>query len=240
MKKRFALPLMSLLLAAPLAAQPASAPTPKKATKPAADKKVVRTTGTAFIRVLHAMPGGPSVDVMSGSTKIGSALTFKELSPYTEVKSGKNAVKVMPTGKTDLVISRDKALTKDKYYTVAIMGKSKAALMFVNESAGKAMPEKARVRAVHLAPGAPDVLVTMPSTRAKAGYTKFGTKPLTYGAASSKTMAPTDATIQIRTEDGKIVKEVTGLKLEAGKTYSLFAVGEVGSTFDILAKPAGK
>ena len=235
MNKRFALPLMSLLFAAPLAAQPAQAP---KVAKPKADKKVVRTTGTAFIRVLHAMPGGPSVDVLSGSTKIGSGLTFKEFSPYTEVKSGKNDIKVMPAGKTDLVISQDKPLTKGKYYTMAIMGKSKPALMFVNESAGKAMPEKARVRVVHLAPGAPDVMLTMPSTRAKSGYTKFVPKPLAYGAMASKTFKPMDTAIQIRTQDGKIVKEVTGLKLEAGKTYSAFAVGEVGSTFDVLVKPA--
>lgn len=227
------LPIALLLCAAPLAAQPATQPAKAKATK------TTRVAGTAQIRVLHAIPGGPSVDVYAGSSKIASGLSFKSLSNYIDVKSGKSELKVVPAGKTaPVVISESRSLTKGKFFTLAITGKQAASLLLVNDSTGKEMADKARVRVVHLAPGAPDVLVTVPSERAEAGYAKFVSKPLGYLKSASKTAKPMTTKIQIRTQDGKLVKEVSDVQLQAGKRYDAFAVGEVGSTFDVLVKPA--
>ena len=224
-----------LLCVAPVLAQPDA---PAKPTKPKA-AKTTRVAGTAFIRVLHAMPGGPAVDVYSGSTKIASNLSFKWLSQYVDVKSGKNAIKVVPVGKTEpAIVSEAKSLTKGKYFSLVITGKQKAALLFVNDSTGKEMPDKARVRVIHVSPGAPDVLVTIPSARGTKGYTNFIAKPLGYQKSASKTAKPMTTTIQIRTEDGKVIKEVADVTLVAGKRYDAFAVGEVGSSFDVLIKPA--
>jgi len=232
MKKHF-LPVALLLCATPVAAQPATKPAKTKAAK------TTRVAGTAYIRVLHAMPGGPSVDVYSGSTKIASNLSFKSLGEYMDVKSGKNTIKITPVGKTEpSIVSEDKSLTKGKFFTLAITGKQKAALLFVNDSTGKEMTDKARIRVVHLAPGAPDVLVTVPSTRGDKGYANLIAKPLEYQKSASKTVKPMSATIQIRTQDGKLVKEVSDVQLQAGKRYDAFAVGEVGSSFDVLVKPA--
>ena len=231
MKNHF-LPVALLLCALPVLAQP-NAPAKPKATK------TTRVAGTAFIRVLHAIPGGPSVDVYSGSTKIASNLSFKSLSNYMDIKSGKSALKVVPTGKTEpAIVSEAKTLAKGKFFTLAITGKQAASLLLVNDSIGKEMPDKARVRVVHLAPGAPSVLVTVPSTRGKKGYANFVAKPLAYLESAAKTAKPMTTTIQVRTEDGKIVKEVADVRLEAGKRYDAFALGEVGSTFDVLIKPA--
>jgi hypothetical protein len=245
-KKILSLVPLMLSASAPLLAQPADQPPTKKAApKPKAEKQVVRAGGTAFLRVLHAMPGGPSVDVYDGSVKVASSLGFKSISDYMEVKSGKSAFKVVGAGKTDPTVVTDSAtLTKGKYYTLAISGKQTASLMNINESSGTEMPDKARVRVVHLAPGAPAVLVTAPSEKAKSGYAKFISKPLEYSKSASKTAKPMAVKLQIRTEDGKIIKETAELTLEAGKRYSAFAVGEVGATganaIDIIVKPAAK
>lgn len=241
--------LTSLLcIAAPLAAQPAAPETAPKATKtvikPKAAKapKVAKMAGTSHIRVFHAMEGGPSVDVVAGTTKIASNLAFKGISPYMEMKSGKNSFKVVGAGKTDpAIISEDKTLTKNKFFTLCIMGKEKAALLFINDSTGKEMPDKARVKAIHLAPGAPDVILTVPSERGTKGYAVFlgsAAKPLGYAKSASKTAKPMTAKLQVRTLDGKIVKEIADVKLEAGKRYDAFAIGEVGTTFDVVIKPA--
>lgn len=234
MKTHF-LPAALLLCAAPLLAQPNAPVKPVKAKA----AKTTRVAGTAFIRVLHAMPGGPSVDIYSGSTKIASNLSFKSISDYVSVKSGKNAIKITPAGKTEpSIVSEDKSLTKDKFFTLAITGKQKAALLFVNDSTGKEMTDKARVRVVHLSPGAPDVLITVPSTRGTKGYTNLVAKPLAYQKSASKTVKPMTTTIQIRTQDGKLVKEIGDVQLQAGKRYDAFALGEIGSSFDVLVKPA--
>ena len=231
---------MTLSVALPSFAQPDAPVT----TKPKANKTTVRTVGTAYLRVLHAMPGGPKVDVYAGTTKVGSNLAYKSISDYVELKSGKNIFKIVGAGKTEALITDSKSLAKTKYFTLAIMGKQAPALLVVNDSTGKEMPDKARVRVVHLSPGAPAVLITAPSTRAKIGYTKFIAKPLEYGKSASKTVKPMTAKLQVRTEDGKIVKETGDLELVAGKRYDAFAIGEVGATganaFEVLVKPAAK
>lgn len=246
MKQILSLLALTLSASAPLLAQPANPPAARKTSvKPNAEKKVVRAGATAFLRVLHAIPGGPNVDVYDGSVKVASNLGFKGISNYMEVKSGKSNFKVVGTGKTEPAIVTDSAsLVKGKYYTLAISGKQAATLTSINESNGKEMPDKARVRVVHLAPGAPPVLITAPSTRAASGYTKFLAKPLEYGKSGSKTANPMTTKLQVRTEDGKIVKETDEIKLEAGNRYSAFAVGEVGASgagaFDVIVKPAAK
>ena len=255
MNQKLSVLAATLLVALPLFAQPATdkpvvapgakAAEPKKA-RAKTDKKVVGAPGIAFVRVLHAMPGGQAVDVYAGSTKIGSNLKFKGFSEYTEIKSGKSAFKVVATGKTDPPVVTDSATaTKGKFYTIAVYGKQAASLLLINESTGKADPTKARVRVVHLSPGAPAVTITAPSTqKAKLGYAKFVTKPLEYGKTASKLAKPATLKLQIRTADGKLVKETADVKLEAGKRYSVFAVGEVAATgagsFDVLVESAGR
>ena len=219
---------------------------PKKATTAKSATKKTRKTpaarGTAYIRVLHAIPDGPQVDVYVSGQKALSNVAFKTLSDYIPVPSGKREFKITAAGKTDALLSASKAVTKDKYFTVIAMGTAaKPTLIFQNESTGKDMAGKARIRIYHLAPDAPNVNVTTPSTRGKDGYATLA-KNLAYGKSMSKTVAPMTATLQVRTSDGKIVKEITGVKLEAGKRYGAFAVGTVGATgaqaFDVVVAQA--
>lgn len=236
-----------LSLATPALVHGAETTTAKPAKKAAttATKKARKTPaarGTAYIRVLHAIPNGPSVDVYVSGQKTLSGVAFKTLSDYMPVPSGKREFKITSAGQTDALLSASKSVTKDKYFTVIAMGTAaKPTLMFQNESTGKDVAGKARVRIYHLAPDAPNVNVTTPSTRGKDGYTTLA-KNLAYGKSLSKTIAPMTATLQVRTADGKIVKEVSGVKLEAGKRYGAFAVGTVGATgaqeFDIVVAQA--
>ena len=180
------IPLLALTLAvsAPLLAQTADKP----AKKPAAAKKTVAPAGIAHLRILHAVPGAPAVDVYArGDEKIKTDLPYKGLTDYTEVKSGKLPLKVTATGKTDALLQDAVTLTKDKWYTLAVYGDSaKPMVLLVNESTGKDDPTKARARVVHLVVGAGPVAVTKPSTRAADGAANFLSKPLEYGKSASK------------------------------------------------------
>jgi len=224
----------SLLCGAPLTAKPLEVPAPAKATK-----RVVRVAGTAFLRVLHAVPNGPAVDVYAGAAKVASNVGFKTLSDYASISSGKNILKIVAVGKTEpALISEEKSLTKGKYFTLVISGKQAPSLLLVNDSAGKEMTDKARVRVIHAAPRLPDVLVTVPSTRTSSGYANLLANPLGYGTTASKSVKPTTTSIQIRSLDGHLIKEVGNVQLQAGHRYDVFALGEVGSTFDVLVKLA--
>lgn len=199
---------------------------------------------TAFVRVLHAVPSGPQLDVFVGSLKIASNRGFTGITSYVPVKSGKNPLKVLGAGKTSPVIVTDSfTFGRGKYYTVAIYGKKAPLLLSTNESSGKENIEKARVRVVHLSPGASELLVTAPSTRGDLGYAKFISKPLEYGKSGSKLIAPKTTTLQIRGADNKLIKETPALTFEAGKRYSAFIIGEIEGSkmnaLDVLVKSAG-
>lgn len=230
--------------------RPTSAQTTNK--KVVAPKKtiqvVTKTTGTiapAFVRILHAVPGGLKFDVYADSLKLASNRGFTGITSYIAVKNEKTILKVFKAGTLSPVIVTDSFnFKRGKHYTVAIYGKKAPALLSINESNGKTNGGKARVRAVHLAPGAPELLITSPSTRNDAGYTKFVSKSLEYGKAGSKLMAPKTTTVQIRTMDDQLIKETMPMSFEAGKRYSAFIIGEIGgagkNALDVLVKSAAK
>ncbi len=242
----------ALFLAAPLMAQPnpqpakpgaPMAPAPAKVAKPKADKMVIVPMGTAYARVLHAIPDGPAVDVYLDGQKKLSAVAFKSLSDYMEVKTGKHSLKVTQAGKTEALLEGSHNATKGKFYTIVAYGDfAKAQLEVENDSSSKDVAGKAKVRVYDLAPGAPALLVTTLSTKNKEGYAKFVAKPLEFGQDSLKTVKPETLTLQVRGADEKVIKEVADVKLEAGKRYCAYAVGKIGGAgnmaFDILVKPA--
>ena len=75
------------LAAAPVAAQDASPEMPTEA-------------GTAMVRVLHASPDAPEVDIYLDGAAVGdplAALAFGAISPYVPVPAGPHAIKVCAT-----------------------------------------------------------------------------------------------------------------------------------------------
>ena len=251
MKRILPLLAFTLCACAPLMAQTAEAPAEKPAKKPAvkkpaAAKKTTTVAGIAHVRFLHAAPGAGSVDIYArGDEKIKTGMAYKELTNYTEVKSGKMPLKITATGKTDALISGAVTLTKDKWYTVAAyMDGATPAVIGINESSGVEMPDKARVRVVNLVSGSDGVAVTKPSTRAEDGSANFIAKPVLLGKSSSKTLKPATETIQFRDSAGKMLKEMPDMKLEADMRYTAFIVGKAGGTgadaVDVIVKDAAK
>ena len=243
MNRIFSLLAFTLVTAVPLLAQPADAPAKKPAAKKPAATKTVTPAGTAHVRFLHAATGAPAVDIYAREgDKIKTGLAYKEMTSYTEVKSGKMALKVTATGKMEALVNDAATLTKDKWYSIAIcMDKATPMMMLVNESSGKDYPDKARVRVINLVSGSDGVAVTKPSTRAADGTANFLTKPVLFGKSASKTLAPKTETIQFRDGAGKMLKEMPEMKMDAGERYSAFVVGKTGDDgVDVIVKPAAK
>lgn len=219
--------------AADVPATPGTAPAkPKKARKPRAPK------GTAYVRVLHAIPAGPSVDVYVDANKVLTAVTYKTISDYLPVPSGSHNLKVTATGQTDALLEAKKTLGKDRFFTVIAYGTAQApALLAQNESTGTDLPGKAKLRVYHLVAGGPDIDITSPSTRTKTGL-KSVFKNLTFGKTMQKNIAPGTLTLQVRSAD-KLLKEVTGTPFEDGKRYAVFAIG-TPDALELLVKPAAQ
>ncbi len=58
----------------------------------------------AMIRVVHASPDAPAVDIYVNGSKALSNLAFKEVSPWTPLPGGSYDVKVTAAGQTEGVI----------------------------------------------------------------------------------------------------------------------------------------
>ena len=182
-------------------------------------------TGNARLRVLHASPDAPNVDVYVDGSKAVSNLAFNSITDYLSVPAGAHAVKVFPTSAngTGTPVIDAPALTLDggKDYTVAAAGKVAAitAVVLTDNNAAPAAG-KAHIRVVHLSPDAPNVDiyaagagVVVPNLAFKAAADYL---PLAAGSYDLEVRAAGASTA---------VLSLPGTKLEAGKVYTAFAVG---------------
>ncbi len=225
--KKFIVVCGALALLAPLALAAPEVGTekmekPAKVAKPAAARAA---KGVAHLRILHAIADAPAADVFLDGKKVADNVTFKTISDYLPIDSGKTTVKLTPTGKTDTLFEDSFTATRDGYYTVAVYGMAAKPMMAnQNDNTGKSDEKKARIRVFHLVEGAPAVNITTPSTRAKDGATDV-IKKLEVGKDATKLVAPGKMTLQVRA-DGKLLKEMPDVTIEAGKRYAVFAVGK--------------
>ena len=84
------------------------------------DDLAVPAAGKARIRVIHATPSAPSVDVaVKGGAVLFPALAFGTASPYTEVAAGSYEIEVREAGKTVALLTKPVTLQSGGVYTVA-------------------------------------------------------------------------------------------------------------------------
>lgn len=179
--------------------------------------------GNAKVRVVHASPDAPAVDVYLDGAKVLSDVPFFTASDYLDVPAGPHDIKVTPAGdaNTAVIDAKGVAVEAGKSYTVAATGKLadiKATILADNQTAPAA--GKAKVRVVHASPDTPAVDVKL-----KGGATlvpglafpkESGYLEVDAGSYDFQ-VVPTGAT------SGGL--DLAGTRLEAGKIYDLFAVG---------------
>lgn len=123
----------------------------------------------ARIRVLHASPDAPAVDVLVNGAKVLENLPFREYSEYLSVPAGRHEVRVNVTGTGNTVLQATPDFITGMDYTAIAVGfaggKSPALdLMLLRDDAGEFPNGNIKLRAVHAAPSAPavDIYATTP------------------------------------------------------------------------------
>lgn len=180
---------------------------------------------TAGLRVAHASPDAPAVDVYVDGTKAVSELAFRSVTQYLEVPTGSREVAVTVAGTETTVfgpatldlaaedytaIARGEVSSDDTEFTVDVF----------EDSNGANLGDEARVRAIHASPDAPAVDVTVNDD----ALTLFD--DLSYGSSSGYAVVPASGyQIEIRPADGGDPVFEVDVELSAGSTYTAFAVG---------------
>jgi hypothetical protein len=178
----------------------------------------------ARIRVLHASPDAPAVDVYLDGSEAISDLAFDEITDYVSVPSGSHTVEVFPAaadGTGDAVITADVTLSADTDYTVAAVGALADIEPLVLVDDNSAPPAgQARVRFVHASPDAPAVDIFAEGVGVIISGAAFK------DASEYLTVPALTYNLEVRaagTETAALA--LPGIALEGGNVYSAFAVG---------------
>jgi len=124
---------------------------------------------TARVRVVHASPDAPAVDVLVDGAKVLEALPFREYSEYLALPAGAHRFDVNVSGTTTTVLTASPTLAANTDYTVIAVGYAGGRtpaldVMLLTDDNSLPANNQVKLRVVHGAPGAPavDVYATTP------------------------------------------------------------------------------
>ncbi|PGT91596.1 MULTISPECIES: DUF4397 domain-containing protein [Bacillaceae] len=178
----------------------------------------------SFIRVFHASPDAPGVDVYVNGNKAITNLVFQETTDYLQLPYGRYTIEVYPTGETTQPVLREQlSLTRNTYYTVAATGRVANLKLNVFVDKPYVSPNQAKVRFIHLSPGAPNVDIAV-----QGGKVLFPNVPYEK-ATDYLTLSPLTVNLEVRVAGtNNVVLTIPQVQLKAGKTYTAVAVGLAG------------
>ncbi len=191
----------------------------------------VSAADTAQVRVLHASPDAPAVDVYLDDT-IVDALTnvpFGTSSDYLAIPAGDHNVKVYATGTTSApVIDADVTVATGKKYTIAATNAVAAIEAQVLEDTPAPSCDTAQVRVVHFSADAPAIDVA-PAGAAPADAV---VKNLAYPNASDYLALPGGTyDLEVRLAGTTTVAlALPDVAIEDCNSYSVFAIGSAAGT----------
>jgi hypothetical protein len=184
-------------------------------------------SATGRVRVMHASPDTPAVDIFVDGAKAVTALAFPSDTGYVPLPAGTHNVKVFVSpsdGTGDPALETDLNVAAGTDYTVlavGLVGDGSLALLPLQDNNATPANGKAHVRLIHASPDAPAVDVAVAGTntlvfenvafKATGDYTPVdaGTYNLEVRAAGTTTVA----------------LAVNGLPLKDRAVYSVVAVG---------------
>ncbi|ELY78565.1 DUF4397 domain-containing protein [Natrinema pallidum] len=83
---------------------------------------VLVDAGSVLVRLVHASPDAPAVDVYADDTLLFEDVSFTDSTDYVPVPAGQNTLSVRPTGGTEAVASFDVTLERGIAYTGYAIG----------------------------------------------------------------------------------------------------------------------
>jgi hypothetical protein len=192
----------------------------------------VSTKQDATIRVINASPGSPAIDVLLNGQPLVQNLAFGAPSSYAPIKEGSFKVQVVPSGQPaeNAIAEKDFDASSGAAYIVSIVNPLKDIAINVDTVKLDAVDSgKARVRVFHDSPdaGKIDVAVT-------GGDTLFS--GLSNGDKTDyKDIDAGTYSLDIRGDNDTTLSTATGLDIQAGQVYDIFAVGQISDkTFALV------
>jgi hypothetical protein len=181
----------------------------------------VAAQNEAFVRVVHASPDAPNVDVWVDGETVLNDVPFTAVSDYLTLPAGTYNVQVTATGSTDPVIDADLTLEAGISYTVAATGPLADITATVLTDDRVPADGQAKLRVFHASPSAPaevDVAVTEGPILVEA---------LAYPQATGYlAVDPGTYPLEIRAAGGEEAALSLEAALETGQNYTAIAMDD--------------
>ena len=187
----------------------------------------------AMVRVVHASPDAPNVDVWVDGETVLTDVPFTAVSDYLSVPAGTYNIQVTATGDTTPVIEADLEFAAGSATTIAAVGLLADIGPAVFTDDITTADGQAKLRAIHLSPSAPadvDIAVTEGDVVVPG---------LAYPEASGYlTLDAGDYPLEIRAAGDSAAALEFDVTLEANTNYTAFAMDAEGGVQVIAAVDA--
>src|SRR5215208_6534147 len=178
----------------------------------------------ATLRVIHASPGAPQVDVLLDGQTLLQGVASGTASNYSTMTPEEHRVQIVPTGQTADAAVVDETIdaAPGQAYVVAVFG-------LLNDIGGAVYdvdlseiePGQARVRLLNFSPDAGDV-----DLLETGGDEWFGDVGL--GEASDyEDLAPGTYSADVRGDDDRVLLTVSELPFEETRVYDVVVLGQI-------------
>ncbi|MCL6616346.1 MAG: DUF4397 domain-containing protein [Anoxybacillus ayderensis] len=186
-----------------------------------------RVDDAGRIRVFHASPNAPAVDVYVNGQKILRNMKYKQLSQYMKVPKGEYRIDVYPAGHTTSpVLSQTIQVLPKMTYTLAVIGDVHRLQLLSILDEPYAPYGKAKVRFAHFSPDAPAVDIAL-----RGGDVLF--QNASFGKVTNYIEAPVNEKLHVDVRvagTNQVVLSIPNVRFQPNKSYTVVAVGYVSRT----------
>ena len=178
----------------------------------------------SYIRLLHASPNAPAVDIYANGSPLARNLSYRGFTEYLPVPGGTYNIAVFRAGQTtNPVLTTNINIPGGSIFTVAAIGLLPNITLLPIEEPRLSIPAgKLMLRFVHLSPNAPNVdLEIQPGGMI---FRNVAYKDITQYIPIN----PATYTFNLKvTGTNQRVLYVPNIRLEAGRFYTIYAIGIV-------------
>ena len=177
---------------------------------------------TSYIRILHASPNAPAVDVYANGNIIARNLFYRNFTAYLGVQPGTYNIKVFAAGTTqNPLIDTNIELPVSTIFTIAAIGKfPQVELLPVQDPVRPLIPGMVMLRFVNLSPDTPAINVM-----SSGGISLF--ENIAYRQISDYVpVLPGKHVFELyRSETGERILYVPNIVLLPNRFYTIYAIG---------------
>lgn len=176
----------------------------------------------SFIRLFHASPGAPPVDVFINETQVAKNLPYKSMTQYLPLAQGNYSIKVYKTGETtNPIIDTTLYIPENNIFNVSIIGTPPAISIYpIPEPITAQNFGRSCIRFIHLSPNTPAVDIYMSD-----GTKVFNNVAYTF-ITNYACIEPGTYSFQVvPTGTSNVALTLPNIPLQANTYYTIYALG---------------